>query len=85
MRLDTLHSCIYSAAAECSIVRLGAVAAKQRLTVNLEAPEYQELQRLAKQHNVSMAWLGRRAIAWFLEQDNSQRKLPFPLNVSGEV
>ncbi|NKC16513.1 MAG: hypothetical protein GKR94_31205 [Gammaproteobacteria bacterium] len=33
--------------------------------------QYQELQKLAKQHNVSMAWLGRRAIAWFLEQNNS--------------
>jgi len=53
--------------------------------VNLEAPEFQELQRLAKQHNVSMAWLGRRAIAWFLEQNNSQRELPFPPNVSGQL
>ncbi len=66
-------------------MRQGAVTAKQRLTVNLEAPEYQELQKLAKQHNVSMAWLGRRAIAWFLEQNHSQRELPFPLNVSGQL
>lgn len=66
-------------------MRQGTVAAKQRLTVNLEAPEFQELQRLSKQHNVSMAWLGRRAIAWFLEQNNSQREFPFPLNVSGQL
>lgn len=66
-------------------MRQDAVATKQRLTVNLEAPEFQELQRLAKQHNVSMAWLGRRAIAWFLEQNNRQRELPFPPNVSGQL
>ena len=54
------------------------MATKQRLTVNLETDEYQELQRLAMQHNVSMAWLGRRAIAWFLDQNDSQRELPFP-------
>jgi len=66
-------------------VRQGAVVTKQRLTVNLEAPEFQELQRLAKQHNVSMAWLGRRAIVWLLEQNNSQRELPFPPNVSGQL
>ena len=59
-------------------MRQGAVTAKQRLTVNLEAPEFRELQALARQHDVSMAWLGRRAITWFLEQYNSQRELPFP-------
>ncbi len=50
---------------------------KERLTVNLETTEYRELQRLAKEHQVSMAWLGRRAIAWFLEQNNGQREFPF--------
>lgn len=50
---------------------------KQRLTVNLEATELRELQRLAEQHNVSMAWLGRRAIVSLLEQNNSQREIPF--------
>ena len=61
------------------------MAAKERLTVNLEAAELQEFQRLAKQHNVSMAWLGRRAIAWFLEQNGSQRELPFPPSISGRL
>ena len=58
---------------------------KERLTVNLESAEFQELQRLAKEHNVSMAWLGRRAIAWFLEQNNSQRELPFAPPVGGRL
>lgn len=49
---------------------------KERLTVNLEANDYRELQRIAQQHSVSMAWLGRRAIQRFLEQSNSQRELP---------
>lgn len=59
----------------------GAVTSKGRITVNLEAAEYRELQELARQHNVSMAWLGRRAIVTFLEQ-NRQRELPFPLDTN---
>ncbi len=59
--------------------------AKERLTVNLEAVEFQELQKLAKRHNVSMAWLGRRAIVWFLERENSQRELPFSPPVSNRL
>ncbi len=62
----------------CSRLRQSAVTNKERLTVNLEAEEYRELQVLARQHKVSMAWLGRRAIISFLEQ-NAQRELPFPL------
>ena len=61
------------------------MAKKERLTVNLEAAEYQQHQRLAKKNKVSMAWLGRQAIALFLEQDNSQLKLPFPPDVGGKV
>ena len=55
-----------------------AVTNKERLTVNLDAAEYRELQGLAKRHKVSMAWLARRAILSFLEQ-SGQRELPFPL------
>ena len=66
-------------------MRQGEVAAKQRLTVNLEVAEYQELQRLAQQNNVSMAWLGRRAITWLLEHNNSQREIPFLPNVIGQL
>ena len=57
----------------------GVMATKERLTVNLEADDYRELRRIAEQHSVSMAWLGRRAIERFLEQSNSQRELPIPL------
>ena len=54
------------------------MSTKERLTVNLESADFAEFQRLAERHNVSMAWLGRRAIAWFLRQANSQREFPFP-------
>ena len=54
------------------------MAAKQRLTVNIDPGEYDALQRLAKHHNVSMAWLARQAIVWFLEHGGRQLELPFP-------
>lgn len=60
-------------------MRRSVMAAKERLTVNLEADDYRELQRIAQQHGISMAWLGRRAIERFLEQSNSQRELPLSL------
>ena len=63
----------------CSTLQQGAVATKQRLTVNIEPAEYEELQRLAKQHDVSMAWLARQAIVWFLESGSRQLELPLPL------
>lgn len=56
-----------------------AVATKQRLTVNIEPEEYDALQRLAKQNDVSMAWLARQAILWFLESGSRQLELPLPL------
>ena len=58
----------------------GAVTTKDRLTVNLDPTEYRELQELAKNHNVSMAWLGRQAIARLLEQ-YSHREFQFPLEL----
>lgn len=63
----------------------GIMAAKERLTVNLEANDYRELQRIAQQNSVSMAWLGRRAIEQFLEQSNSQRELPLSLPSSSRL
>ena len=61
------------------------MAAKERLTVNLEADDYRALRRIAKRHRVSMAWLGRRAIELFLEQNNSQHELPFSLLANGRL
>ncbi len=57
------------------------MTSKERLTVNLEHSEYSELETLAKQHNVSKAWLGRQAIIRLLEQ-HKQREFQFPLDIN---
>ena len=48
---------------------------KQRITVSIGTDEYRELQALARTHNVSMAWLGRKAISLLLKR-SAQRELP---------
>ena len=49
-------------------LRESVVVAKNRVTVNLGEPEYRDLLALSEQHQVSLAWLGRRAIAEFLDR-----------------
>lgn len=44
------------------------MAAKYRITVNLDSTEYEALQRIATDADRSLAWLGRRAICKFIEQ-----------------
>lgn len=46
---------------------------KQRISINLDNGEYAELAALSRKHNLSMAWIGHKAIAEFLERyrDNS--------------
>ncbi|MYE23208.1 MAG: CopG family transcriptional regulator [Gammaproteobacteria bacterium] len=51
---------------------------KERLTVNIDPAQFEQLQRLAEQHAVSLAWLGRHAIARLLAAENIQAELPFP-------
>ena len=62
-------------------MRQDAVTSKERLTVNIDENEYRELQELARQHNVSMAWLGRQAITRLLQQ-YKQREFQFPLDIN---
>lgn len=53
---------------------------KNRITVNLTTAEYEALSELADQFQVSMAWLGRRAIADLIEKYRKapdQMPLPF--------
>lgn len=59
------------------------MAAKHRVTVNLEDREYKELSALSDKHRVSLAWLGREAIIAFLER-NEKEELQLPLNLSSE-
>lgn len=54
---------------------------KQRLSINLPDGEYAELAVLADKHNVSMAWIGRKAINDFLERYRG-RQLQLPLMFS---
>jgi predicted transcriptional regulator len=52
---------------------------KQRISINLEDGEYAELSALAEKHNISMAWIGRKAILDLLERN---RKDPLQLPLS---
>ena len=59
------------------------VAAKNRVTVNLEDREYRELSALSDRHRVSLAWLGRQAIIEMLERREDEG-LQLPLSLSPE-
>ena len=59
------------------------MAAKNRVTINLEDREYAELSALSDKRRVSLAWLGRQAIIEFLERRESE-DLQLPLNLSSE-
>ena len=56
------------------------VASKNRVTVNLGEPEYMDLLALSEKHNVSLAWLGRRAVAEFLDR-SKEGQLQMPLQL----
>lgn len=53
------------------------MAAKHRITVNLTRDEYEALLALSNQNQVSMAWLGRRAITEMIDRyAESDAQLP---------
>ena len=83
-RLAQYCSRVVQSAAQCGSTDRGEpVAAKHRVTVNLEDSEYRELSALSEKHRVSLAWLGRQAIIDLLERcENEQLRLP--LNLSSE-
>lgn len=54
---------------------------KQRVSINLSDSEYAELSALAEQHNLSMAWIGHKAILDLLAR-NSRESLQLPLAFS---
>jgi len=51
---------------------------KQRLTLNLDDEEYRELAELAERNNLSMAWIGRKAVLDLLAR-NRDASLRLPL------
>lgn len=54
---------------------------KQRISINLQDGEYAELAALAEKYNISMAWIGRKAIIDFLER-HRENPLQLPLTFS---
>ncbi len=57
------------------------MAAKQRISVSLSEQEYSKLSALAEKHRISLAWLGRQAVAEFLERYRD-RELQLPLTLT---
>ena len=60
------------------------MAARHRVTINLEDREYAELSALSDKYRVSLAWLGRQAIIELLERSESEG-LQLPLDLSSET
>jgi hypothetical protein len=54
---------------------------KQRLSINLSDREYAELSALAERNNLSMAWIGHKAVCDFLDHAHSE-SLQLPLTFS---
>jgi hypothetical protein len=52
---------------------------KQRISINLSDSEYAELSALAEAHDLSMAWIGHKAILGFMEQYRAE-SLQLPLS-----
>lgn len=50
------------------------MAAKNRVTVNLEDREYKKLSVLSSEYHVSLAWLGRLAIIRLLEHSEKEEQ-----------
>ena len=78
-----LCSIVIQLAAESLDWSRNLMAAKYRVTVNLEEPEYRVLSALSGKHRVSLAWLGRQAIIEFLER-HEEDALQLPLILSSE-
>jgi predicted transcriptional regulator len=57
---------------------------RHRISAGLSKEEYMELSALAKKHRISLAWLGRQAVAEFLERYRERDVQP-PLFVSPRV
>ena len=77
IRYHVLHR-----AASCCTLKLwqNLVTPRERITVNLAKAQHRELQALAKQHNVSMSWIGQVAIERLLDQ-HKHSEFQFPLDL----
>ena len=57
------------------------MAARPRISISLPERDYTALCALAEKHDISLAWLGRQAVAEFLER-YQDRDLQLPLILS---
>ena len=59
---------------------------KLRISINLPGNEYGELAALAEKHNISMAWIGRKAIVDLLDRyRDSSLQLPLTFAERGDI
>lgn len=64
-----------------SAVILGAkMTAKHRITINMTEAEYTALSALAERLQVSMAWLGRRALGEMVKKYKTAGQLSMPFD-----
>ena len=56
---------------------------KQRISINLPEDEYTALSVLATKSNLSMAWVGRKAILDFLDRYRD-KQIPLAFSVTGD-
>lgn len=58
-----------------------------RLSVSVNQSDLAELSRLAAEHDLSMAWIVRKAITEFIERNriDSQSELPLPRAKSNDL
>ena len=56
------------------------MATKPRISISLPERDYAALCALAEKHDISLAWLGRQAVAEFLER-YQDRELQLPLTL----
>jgi hypothetical protein len=80
-RVDDLTRVPHHEARCCTPLEIVMPTTKQRLSINLTDSEYAELSDLAVRNNLSMAWIGHKAILDFLENiRSSSAQLPLALN-----
>ena len=54
-----------------------------RLSISLDAADHAELSRLAEQHDLSVAWVVRKAVSEFVARNADQNEPVLPLHRGG--
>lgn len=55
-----------------------------RFTVSLDPHDHAELSRLADSHDLSVAWMVRKAVSEFVERNRPSEQSELPLSRSGQ-